>query len=123
MGSEMCIRDRALDATLQKRGMDVDKVIRLRVDDDALIARITNRFKEEGRKDDNPESFKIRLGNYNEQTAPLLPYYSTQGKLTEVDGMADIDSVAKEISGVLDGNLRDDTVKKPSFWSRIFGKA
>jgi len=113
----------ALDATLQKRGMEVDKVVRLRVDDDALIARITNRFKEEGRKDDNPESFKIRLGNYNEQTAPLLPYYSTQGKLTEVDGMADIDSVAKEISGVLDKGLQADTAKKPSFWSRIFGKA
>ncbi len=113
----------ALDETLEKRAMEVDRVIRLRVDDDALIARITNRFKEEGRKDDNPESFKIRLGNYNEQTAPLLPYYSTQGKLVEVDGMADIESVAKEISGVLDNNLKVDTAKKPSFWSRIFGKA
>jgi len=112
----------ALDATLQNRGMKVDNVIRLCVDDDALIARITKRFKDEGRKDDNPESFKVRLDNYNAQTAPLLPYYSTQGKLTEVDGMAEIETVATSISGVLTTNGHGKTAKKQSFWSRLFGK-
>lgn len=55
------------------------------------------RFAESGRPDDNPESFKVRLGAYNEQTAPLLPYYQGQNKLTEVDGMGSIDQVAEAI--------------------------
>ena len=92
----------ALDVALTERGMSVNSVIRLKVDDEALVNRIIKRFEEEGRKDDNPESFKIRLGNYNEQTAPLLPFYLKQGKLAEVDGMADIETVALNISRVLE---------------------
>ena len=91
----------ALDAMLKGRGAAIDKVVRLKVDDDALIARIAKRFAEEGRSDDNPESFKVRLAAYNTQTAPLLPYHLAQGKLTEVDGMASIDAVAKAIDGAL----------------------
>lgn len=112
----------ALDVTLAARGMKVDNVIRLCVDDKALIARITKRFEDEGRKDDNPESFKVRLNNYNEQTAPLLPFYSAQGKLSEVDGMADIDSVAKAVAGVLTVNGPDKVGEKPSFWTRLLGR-
>ena len=92
----------ALDVALTERGMSVNSVFRLKVDDEALVNRIIKRFEEEGRKDDNPESFKIRLGNYNEQTAPLLPFYLKQGKLAEVDGMADIETVALSISRVLE---------------------
>ena len=92
----------ALDVALTERGMSVNSVIRLKVDDEALVNRIIKRFEEEGRKDDNPVSFKIRLGNYNEQTAPLLPFYLKQGKLAEVDGMADIETVALSISRVLE---------------------
>ena len=116
----------ALDASLTGRGQKVDTVIRLKVDDAALTQRIVKRFKEQGRKDDNPESFKVRLAAYNEQTAPLLPYYSAQGKLTEIDGMADIDTVAGQIEHILsryDGATpagANGTVKR-SFWARIFG--
>lgn len=113
----------ALDALLTSRNTQVDSVIRLCVDDNALLARVTKRFEEEGRKDDNPESFKVRLGNYNEQTAPLLPYYSGQGKLTEVDGMADIETVAGGIARVLDANGNGSGVKKQSFWARLFGRS
>ena len=67
-------------------------IIRLRVDDDALVERIVTRFEQEGRPDDNPESFKKRLGAYNEQTAPLLPIYAEQGKLREIDGMQSIEN-------------------------------
>ena len=91
----------ALDAMLESRGASIDKVVRLKVDDDALIARIAKRFADEGRADDNPESFKVRLAAYNTQTAPLLPYYLAQEKLTEVDGMAPIDAVATAIDGAL----------------------
>ncbi len=112
----------ALDAALEKRGHAVDRVIRLCVDDDALVGRITKRFEEEGRKDDNPESFKIRLGNYNEQTAPLLPFYATQGKLSEVDGMADIETVSASINRVLNADEGAKSAQKKGFLARLFSR-
>lgn len=95
----------ALDSLLHRRGAQVDAVIRLVVDDAALIARIEKRFAAEGRADDNPESFKVRLAAYNSQTAPLIPYYKAQGRLIEIDGMADIEGVAGEIDRALDRSL------------------
>jgi adenylate kinase len=91
----------ALDAMLAGRGRQIDQVIRLKVDDEALMKRIAIRFAESGRPDDNPESFKVRLDAYNSQTAPLLPYYQDRGKLVEVDGMASIDEVARSIDAAL----------------------
>ena len=91
----------ALDTMLAGRGGRIDLVLRLRVDDDALLSRVSKRFHEEGRADDNPESFKVRLSAYNAQTAPLLPHYLAQGKLVEVDGMGAIDQVAAEIDAAL----------------------
>ena len=92
----------ALDAMLKRHGKQIDRVIRLEVDSQKLIDRIAKRFAEEGRKDDNPDSFKIRLQAYTDQTAPLIPYYERQGKLLGVDGMADVDAVAKSIATALD---------------------
>jgi adenylate kinase len=92
----------ALDIMLKRRGSQIDRVIRLKVDDQALLTRIAGRFAESGRPDDNPESFKVRLGAYNEQTAPLLPYYENLGKLTQVDGMGSIEQVAQAIDAALD---------------------
>jgi adenylate kinase len=96
----------ALDASLAMRGKKVDRVIRLKVDEDALLARVTKRFNEEGRADDNPEAFKKRLLAYNAQTAPLLPKYTKDGKLQEIDGMAAPDKVAAGISAILDGTKK-----------------
>jgi adenylate kinase len=93
----------ALDLMLKGRGKQIDLVVRLKVDDEALLQRVAGRFAESGRPDDNPESFKVRLAAYNNQTAPLLPYYENQGKLTEVDGMGTIDQVARVIDEALDG--------------------
>jgi adenylate kinase len=93
----------ALDVMLRGRGRKIDMVIRLKVDDAALLQRITGRYAESGRPDDNPETFKVRLAAYNDQTAPLLPYYEGQGKLVEVDGMGSIDVVAQAIDVALDG--------------------
>ena len=92
---------KALDDLLEKKGQKVDVVIRLSVDDDVLIERIETRFNEQGRADDDPETFKKRLNAYNEQTAPLLPIYSEQGKLREVDGMRSIEDVSTDINKVL----------------------
>ncbi len=91
----------ALDDMLAGRGARIDLVLRLRVDDAALLDRVTTRFHEQGRADDNPETFKVRLGAYNAQTAPLLPHYLAQGKLVEVDGMGSIDAVAAAIDSAL----------------------
>jgi adenylate kinase len=93
----------ALDLMLEQRGSRIDLVIRLKVDDEQLLKRVAGRFAESGRADDNPESFKVRLSAYNEQTAPLLPYYQGHGKLVEVDGMGSIDTVAAAIDNALDG--------------------
>ncbi len=92
----------ALDALLASRGSQVDRVIRLNVDDKALLDRITLRFEEQGRDDDNPTAFAVRLDAYNKQTAPLLPYYRDKGLLKEVNGMDDIDAVAGAVSRILD---------------------
>jgi len=112
----------ALDLVLQKRNESVDSVIRLKVEDDAILGRIAKRFEEQGRKDDNPETFKHRLDTYNKQTAPLLPYYSAQGKLTEVNGMADIETVATSIAEVLDRQASPKGEPKKSFFARLFGR-
>ena len=91
----------ALDRLLAGRGAKIDLVIRLKVDPEALLGRIAARFAAEGRADDNPEAYKVRLDAYMTQTAPLLPYYEVQGKLVEVDGMADIEAVAASIDAAL----------------------
>ncbi len=91
----------ALDALLAGRGAQVDRVVRLVVDDAELVKRMEKRAAEEGRADDTVEAFKTRLDQYNTQTAPLLPYYGGQGKLAEVDGMGSIEAVAEAIARAL----------------------
>ena len=108
----------ALDETLARRDMQVDAVIRLQVDEEALLERVTKRYEEQGREDDNPETFSRRLEAYNAQTAPLLPIYAERKRLFQVDGMKDIDTVAKEIDSVL-ANIEGS--EKKGFLSRIFG--
>lgn len=91
----------ALDAALAKRGAQIDKVVRLVVDQDELVARMEKRASEEGRADDTVEAFKNRLETYNAQTAPLVPYYEDQDKFADVDGMGSIDDIAARISAAL----------------------
>lgn len=91
----------ALDAMLAKLGKKIDHVVRLKVDDAALLDRVAARFADQGRPDDNPESFKVRLEAYNRNTAPLLPYYADKGLLTEVDGMGSIAAVSEAIDAAL----------------------
>jgi adenylate kinase len=88
----------ALDRLLKERGVKIDKVVRLVVDDDALVARMAKRAAEEGRADDTVAAFKARLSAYNAQTAALIPYYRRQGVLAEVDGMGPIEDVAAAIA-------------------------
>ena len=122
----------ALDALMAKKGLKIDRVIELAVDDDILVERVSGRFTctkcgagyhdrfkptrvpgvcdECGgseftrRKDDNPDTVRERLRAYHAQTAPLLPYYRDQGLLASVDGMAEIDQVTGAIGKALNGS-------------------
>jgi len=120
----------ALDKLLAEKGMRLEAVIELQVDDAALVDRIAGRFtcascgtgyhdtfkppRHPGvcdvcgcteftrRADDNRETVTARLAAYHSQTAPILPHYAAQGNLRQVDGMADIDEVTRQLFAVLD---------------------
>jgi adenylate kinase len=121
----------ALDAMLAEKGLPLDHVIELKVDDAALVERIAGRytcancgegyhdtFKQPAkpgvcdkcghteftrRADDKAETVAARLAAYHRQTAPLLPYYGAQGKLKAVDGMAEMDQVFAALTAVIRG--------------------
>ena len=120
---------KALDAMLARRGLELDHVILLQVDEATLVDRLSGRFtctqcgasyhdrnnrpRREGicdvcggtefvcRADDRPEAVKARFEVYRNQTAPILPYYRDRGILRCVDGMAEIDVVTREIDKIL----------------------
>jgi adenylate kinase len=93
----------ALDRMLAERGLSLDAVVDLRVDQAAMLKRIKNRIAEaqaQGhplRKDDDLDVLPRRLAAYRNETAPLASYYSLQGVLRTVDGMAPIDKVTAAI--------------------------
>jgi adenylate kinase len=121
----------ALDKMLKGRGQKLNAVIEMKVDDEALVSRITGRYtcakcgkgyheefarpKTTGvcdvcgsteftrRPDDNEKTVRDRLQVYNKQTAPLVAYYHTMGNLHVIDGMADIAHVTSAVEAVLNG--------------------
>jgi adenylate kinase len=97
----------ALDRMLAEKGLGLDAVIELKVDQDILLQRIEKRIAdmkargEAVRADDNADTLKTRLNAYRDQTAPLISYYGERGLLEAVDGMAPIEEVAAAIAAVL----------------------
>ena len=97
----------ALDRALQAQGVKIDRIIALKVDEKALFDRIDGRARDALaagqplRPDDNPETLKQRIRVYNEQTAPILPYYEKAGRLQWIDGMAPIDEVYRQLTEAL----------------------
>ena len=93
----------ALDSMLVDKGLSLDAVIEIKVDEQVLFSRIENRAAETGgaRSDDNADTLRKRLAVYHENTAPLLPYYAGKGVLRTVDGMVSIDDVFAQIESVL----------------------
>ncbi|MEO5707508.1 MAG: adenylate kinase [Alteraurantiacibacter sp.] len=122
----------ALDALVAKHGRQLDHVIELAVDEEALVERITGRFTcaqcgegyhdvfkqpvVEGicdkcgstefkrRADDNEDTVRTRMAEYRAKTAPILPYYEARDLVARVDGMAPIDAVTTAIEKVLASN-------------------
>lgn len=93
----------ALDAMLAEKGLKLDAVVELTVDEGILLSRIEKRATETGgaRGDDNAETLRKRLAVYHEQTAPIVPYYEAKGVLKRVDGMADIEAVTASLERAL----------------------
>lgn len=119
----------ALDEMLGEKGLQIDHVIAFEVDAEAMVRRITGRFTcaecgagyhdefqrpaKDGvcdkcggtrftrRADDNAETVRARLNAYDEQTAPILDYYRSDGRLKTVDGMADIDEVTAQLKEIV----------------------
>jgi adenylate kinase len=97
----------ALDKLLRDRGLKLDAVVELKVDEAALLARIERRVaehKEKGhavREDDDASILKQRVENYRKQTAPLSDYYRETGALLLIDGMQPMDTVETEIEKAL----------------------
>lgn len=119
----------ALDAMLEQRALALDRVIEMKVDDEALVERLAGRYacaacgagyhdcfqrprlaghcdacggrEFKRRADDNEQTLRSRLAVYHRQTAPLLPYYRAKSVLHRVDGMAAIDEVAAAIARAL----------------------
>jgi adenylate kinase len=119
----------SLDKMLKSRGAKLDAVIEMKVDDEALVKRITGRYtctkcgagyhdefakpqtagicdkcggtEFTRRPDDNEKTVRDRLQVYNKQTAPLVAYYAKMGNLHVIDGMADIEQVTASVEAVL----------------------
>lgn len=97
----------AVSRMLDERGLSLDVVIELVVDDKALVGRIMKRAREAEaagqpvRKDDTPEVFDERLREYYKKTAPLIGYYYAMGKLVTVDGMQSMEAVTADIDKIL----------------------
>ena len=97
----------ALDRELAARGIGLDAVLELEVNEDVLLVRIRGRAEEAAnrgqsvRRDDNPEVFETRLKTYRAQTAPVTEYYRSQGLHKIVNGLQPIDTVTEELTAAL----------------------
>lgn len=94
----------ALDVMLEKKGLKLDTVVELAVDEGILLDRIIRRAEETAggpRADDNAEALTKRLSVYREQTQPLIDYYRGVGLLRSVDGMQSMEDVRSSIHTVL----------------------
>ena len=120
----------ALGEMLESKGIALDSVVELEVDDDQLVERVAGRytcakcgegyhdtFKQpkvadtcdrcgshefKRRPDDNAETMRTRLQAYYKETSPLIGYYYAKGMLRKVDGMGEIGAIQTAIRKVLD---------------------
>lgn len=96
----------ALDRLLAGLSRKIDLVVVLKVNEEILVDRVRQRIAEgHSRPDDNPETLRNRLQVYQKNTAPLIDYYSKQGKVVNVDGMAPIEAVTSAIANAIDAKV------------------
>ena len=95
-----------LDAILAEHGHQLEAVLELTVDSEAVVQRLLKRAEIEGREDDTEEVIRERQAIYRRETAPLTEVYSDRGLLVQVDGMGSVDDVFTRISQALEGVAR-----------------
>ena len=121
----------ALGRLLDECGENLDLVVEMKVDDEALVSRISGRsscgncgevfhdvanpWPASGkcpkcsstevvrRADDNEDSLRQRLMEYYKKTSSLIGYYYAKGDHVSVNGLASVEEVEKSIAAVLDG--------------------
>ena len=91
-----------LDRLLAKHGRTLTCMIRLDVPREELIHRMLERAKTSGRSDDNEETIKHRLIEYENKTLPVAAYYGKQGKEVKIDGLGDIKRISDDIASAID---------------------
>ena len=96
----------ALDAFLTNKSMSITATIALDANDKILIERLINRGKTSGRVDDQDENkIRNRFEEYNNKTAPLKSFYSTQGKFYSVNGIGSVEEITQRLTKLIDGFL------------------
>ncbi len=107
----------ALDKLLAQKGLKLDAVVELRVNEGILLQRVEKRVAEMAargeavRADDNAEALAKRLDAYRAQTAPLVDYYGDKRALATVDGMMSIDEVTADVCRILDAAAAGESAK------------
>ncbi len=92
----------ALDQLLGELGGRITVVPNIVVDREELVQRLTKRGQIEGRADDTEETVRNRMRVYEEQTKPLLDYYSRRGLVVDVNGQQSIEAVQQELRRVIE---------------------
>ncbi|MEM6345117.1 MAG: adenylate kinase [Bacteroidota bacterium] len=91
----------ALDTLLTEMNTGISHMVSLKVPDEELVTRLVKRGQDSGRADDNEETIRKRILEYNEKTLPVASYYQGQDKLSEVEGVGSIEDIAERIAAVL----------------------
>ncbi|MBW2427307.1 MAG: adenylate kinase [Deltaproteobacteria bacterium] len=91
----------ALEGLLAKLGVELDCCLALTVENESVVQRLLKRAEIEGRADDNEETIRERMRVYDQETAPLLDFYRSRGRLVEVSGMGTIEEVGQRVREAL----------------------
>jgi len=93
----------ALDSLLFEKHTSITMMLALEVSDAELTKRLLMRGMESGRPDDQNEGvIRNRIQEYNNKTAPLKTYYTSQGKFRPVNGMGTVEQIFTNLCTVID---------------------
>lgn len=93
---------KGLDDMLEQRGSSINLVLALEVTEDELMQRLLNRGKTSGRSDDNEETIRARIQEYENKTAPVAGHYANMGKVIAVKGEGSVEEIFSALSGHID---------------------
>ena len=93
---------KGLDDMLEQRGSSINLVLALEVSEEELMERLVNRGKTSGRSDDNEETIRARIQEYENKTAPVAGHYANLGKVITVKGEGSVDEIFSALSGHID---------------------